>query len=138
LSDLRLEGFRQGLQEKGLDLPEEYVSRAPYSREGVMGQTEALLSRPAPPDAIFAYSDLHAADVLRVTRMKGMRVPEDLSIVGFDGTDVADYLGLTTVDQRLDESGRIAAEMLMSRISDRGRPPQSTRLQLNLIERGTT
>ena len=68
----------------------------------------------------------------------GIRVPEDLSIVGFDGTDVADFLGLTTIDQRLDESGRLAAEMLISRISDRGRPPQNTRLQLNLIERGTT
>ncbi|MGA2975750.1 MAG: LacI family DNA-binding transcriptional regulator [Spirochaetia bacterium] len=138
LSDLRLEGFRQGLQEKGLDLPDEYVSREPYSREGVVRQTEALLSHSTPPDAIFAYSDLHAADVLRVARAKGMRVPEDLSIVGFDGTDVADFLGLTTIDQRLDESGRIAAEMLISRISDRGRPPQNTRLQLNLIERGTT
>ena len=47
-----------------------------------------------------------------------------LSIIGFDGTDVADFLGLTTIDQGLDESGRLAAEMLMSRISDRGRPPQ--------------
>ena len=65
-------------------------------------------------------------------------MPEDLSIVGFDGTDVADFLGLTTIDQRLDESGRLAAEMLMSRISDRGRPPQNTRLQLNLIERSTS
>jgi DNA-binding LacI/PurR family transcriptional regulator len=138
LSDLRLEGFRRGLQENGLDLSDEYVSRQPYSREGVMRQTEALLSRPVAPDAIFAYSDLHAADILRVTRAKGIRVPDDLSIVGFDGTDVADFLGLTTIDQRLDESGRLAAEILMSRISDRGRPPQNTRLQLNLIERGTT
>jgi DNA-binding LacI/PurR family transcriptional regulator len=138
LSDLRLEGFRQGLQEKGLDLRDEYVSREPYSREGVIRQTEALFSRSALPDAIFAYSDLHAADILRVARAKGMRVPEDMSIVGFDGTDVADFLGLTTIDQRLDESGRIAAEMLMSRISDHGRPPQNTRLQLSLIERGTT
>ncbi len=138
LSDLRLDGFRQGLLEKGLDLPDEYVSREPYSREAVMRQTETLLSRSAPPDAIFAYSDLHAADVFRVARARGMRVPEDLSIVGFDGTDLADFLGLTTIDQRLDESGRLAAEMLMSRISDRGRSPQNTRLQLNLVERGTT
>jgi LacI family transcriptional regulator len=63
---------------------------------------------------------------------------EDLSIIGFDGTDLADYLGLTTIDQRLDESGRLAAEMLMSRISDRGRPLQNTRLQLKLIPRDTT
>ncbi len=138
LSDLRLEGFRQGLQEKGLELPEEYVSREPYSRQGVTRQVEVLLNRSAPPDAIFAYSDLHAADILRVARARGLRVPQDLSIVGFDGTDLADFLGLTTIDQRLDESGRLAAEMLLSRISERGRPPQSTRLQLNLVQRGST
>jgi DNA-binding LacI/PurR family transcriptional regulator len=138
LSDLRLEGFRQGLLETGLELGDEYVSREPYSREGVIRQTESLLGRSAPPDAIFAYSDLHAADILRVARAKGLRVPEDLSIIGFDGIDVADFLGLTTIDQRLDESGHLAAEMLMSRISERGRAPQNTRLQLSLIERGTT
>jgi len=138
LSDLRLDGFRQGLQEKGLELPDEYVSREPYSREAVMRQTDTLLDRSAPPDAIFAYSDLHAADVLRISRARGIRVPQDLAIIGFDGTDVADFLGLTTIDQGLDESGRLAAEILMSRILDRSRPPQNTRLQLNLIERGTT
>lgn len=138
LSDLRLEGFRQGLEEHGLGLRDEYVSREPYSREGVARQTESLLRLSAPPDAIFAYSDLHAADVLRVARARGMRVPEDLSIIGFDGTDVADFLGITTIDQGLDESGRLAAEMLISRISDRGRPPQNSRLRLDLIQRGTT
>jgi LacI family transcriptional regulator len=138
LSDLRLEGFRQGLQEKGLDLPDEYISREPYSRDGVMRQVESLFSRPSRPDAIFTYSDLHAADVLRVARAKGMQVPGDLSIIGFDGTDLSDYLGLTTIDQRLDESGLLAAEMLMSRISDRGRPQRNTRLQLKLVERSTT
>jgi LacI family transcriptional regulator len=138
LSDLRLEGFRQGLREKGLELRDEYVSREPYSREGVARQTETLLACSPPPEAIFAYSDLHAADVLRVARAKGFRIPEDLSIIGFDGTDMADFLGLTTVDQRLDESGRIAAEMLMARIIDHGRSSQNIGLQLNLIERGTT
>ena len=138
LSDLRLEGFRAGLRELGADLPEEYVSRAPFSRDGVTGQAEALLDLPSPPDALFAYSDLHGACILRVARARGLRVPQDLSIVGFDGTDLSDYLGLTTVDQGLDESGRLAAEMLISRVSNRGRPPQNTRLQLSVIERATT
>lgn len=138
LSDLRLEGFRLGLREGGVDLPEEYVSRLPFSRDGVTEQAEALLDLPVPPEAVFAYSDLHAAHLLRVARSRGMQVPRDLSIVGFDGTDLSDYLGLTTVDQSLDESGRLAAEMLISRITDRGRPPQNTRLQLSVIQRVTT
>ncbi len=138
LSDLRLEGFRAGLRELGVEPRDHYISRAPFSRDGVTGQAEALLDLPEPPDAIFAYSDLHAAHILRVARARGLRVPEDVAIVGFDGTDLSDYLGLTTVDQGLDESGRLAAEMLISRITDRGRPPQSTRLQLSVIERTTT
>ncbi|HTO22306.1 MAG TPA: LacI family DNA-binding transcriptional regulator [Spirochaetia bacterium] len=138
LSDLRLEGFRLGLQEAGADLPERYISRGPFSRDGVTRQAESLLELPEAPEAIFAYSDLHAANILRVARARGMRVPEDLSIVGFDGTDLSDYLGLTTVDQSLDASGRVAAETLMSRLTDRGRPPQNTRLQLSVIGRATS
>jgi len=138
LSDLRLEGFKQGLREAGFDLPEPYVSRRPYTREGVEEQTNEILDRDPPPDAIFTYSDLIAADVLRVARRRGLRVPEDLAVMGFDGTDLADFLELTTIDQRLDESGRLAAELLMSRISDRGRPLQNIRLALTLTVRGST
>jgi DNA-binding LacI/PurR family transcriptional regulator len=138
LSDLRLEGFAQGLREAGFDLPEAYVSRRPYSREGVVGQATEMLDLDPPPDAIFAYSDLIAADVLRAARRRGFRVPEDLAVVGFDGTDLADFLELTTIDQHLDESGKLAAELLISRISEHGRPPQHIRLPLTLRVRGST
>jgi LacI family transcriptional regulator len=138
LSDLRLEGFMQGLREAGIDLPDAYISRRSFSRGGVVEQAAEMLGRNPPPDAIFAYSDLHAADVLKVARQRGMRVPEDLAVVGFDGTDLADFLELTTVDQSLDESGRLAAEILMTRIADSGRPPQNVRLQLKLALGRTT
>ena len=87
---------------------------------------------------MFAYSDLHAAEVLKVARRRGLRVPEDLSIIGFEGTDLADFLEMTTIDQQLDESGRLAAELLMSRIRERVRPPQNIRLQLEVTVRGST
>jgi LacI family transcriptional regulator len=138
LSDLRLEGFAQGLREAGFDLPEAYVSRRPYSREGVADQVTEILDRDPPPDAVFTYSDLIAADVLRAARRRGLRIPEDLAVIGFDGTDLADFLELTTIDQRLDESGRLAAELLMTRISAHGRPPQNIRLTLTLAVRGST
>ena len=137
-SDIRLEGFRQQLNESGVELPDHYVSREPYSRENAMRQAETLLELDPPPDAIFAYSDLHAADMLASARRHGLSIPDDLAIIGFDGTDIADYLGLTTVDQGLDESGRLAAELLMSRISDHPRPPQNIRLQPKIMERQTT
>ena len=138
LSDLRLQGYVQGLREAGFDLPDAYISRRPYSREGVVEQASEILDRKPSPDAVFAYSDLHAADILKVARRRGLRVPEDLSVIGFDGTDLADFLEMTTIDQQLDESGRLAAELLMSRIREHGRPPQSIRLQLKVIVRGST
>ena len=138
LSDLRLQGYVQGLREAGFDLPDAYISRRPYTREGVAEQATEILDREPLPDAVFAYSDLHAADILKVARRRGLRVPEDLSIIGFDGTDLADFLEMTTIDQQLDESGRLAAELLMSRIRERGRPSQSIRLQLKVAVRGST
>ena len=138
LSDLRLQGYVQGLREAGFDLPDAYISRRPYNREGVAEQATEILDREPLPDAVFAYSDLHAADILKVARRRGLRVPEDLSIIGFDGTDLADFLEMTTIDQQLDESGRLAAELLMSRIREHGRPSQNIRLQLKVAVRGST
>jgi DNA-binding LacI/PurR family transcriptional regulator len=138
LSDLRLQGYVQGLREAGFDLPDAYISRRPYNREGVVEQASEILDLKPSPDAVFAYSDLHAAEILKVARRRGLRVPEDLSIIGFDGTDLADFLEMTTIDQQLDESGRLAAELLMSRIRERGRPPQNIRLQLKVTVRGST
>jgi LacI family transcriptional regulator len=58
--------------------------------------------------------------------------------VGFDDIDVADHVDLTTIRQHLDESGRLAAEILLNRVADPSRPPQQINLPLNLIERQTT
>jgi len=67
-----------------------------------------------------------------------LRIPDDLAIIGFDDIDVADHVDLTTIRQHLDESGRLAVEILLSRISDANRPLQNINLPLDLIERQTT
>lgn len=131
----RLEGFREILEQAGVGLPDDFVNLHPYSHDGVMHQLDELLSRDPRPDSIFAYSDLHGALVLKRAREKGMTVPDDLAIIGFDGTDISEYVGLTTVDQGLEESGSLAAELLLSRISKPDRAPQSILLQPKLVER---
>jgi LacI family transcriptional regulator len=138
LSEFRLAGFAQGLRQAGFELPEAYISRRQYSPAGAVAQAKELLDLPRPPDAVFAYSDLHAADFLKVARERGLRIGEDVAVIGFDGTDLSDYLGLSTIDQRLEESGRLAAELLTSRLVDRERAPQNVRLQLELIARRST
>jgi len=67
-----------------------------------------------------------------------MRVPDDLAILGFDDLDMSEYIGLSTIKQPLDESGRIAVELLFSQLLEPDRPVRHIQLPLKLIERETT
>jgi len=134
----RLIGFKHELQKAGLSLPPSYVKRAPYTRTGSQEAAQALLGLPRPPTAIFAASDIQAVNVMKAARQSNLRIPQDLAIVGFDDIDLAEFLDLTTVRQNLDESGRLAAEILVSRIGEPGRSLRHVELPLALIERHTT
>ncbi|HUW40261.1 MAG TPA: LacI family DNA-binding transcriptional regulator [Rectinemataceae bacterium] len=136
-SDARLAGFREGLAAAGFPLAESLVSLAPHALELAKAQAVSLLKRSDPPDAIFAASDTQAMGVLKAARSMGLRVPDDLAVMGFDDLPLADYLGLTTVRQPLVESGRIAAELLVSRLESRGRQVQNIELPLSVITRET-
>jgi LacI family transcriptional regulator len=67
-----------------------------------------------------------------------MRIPDDLAVIGFDDIDLAEYMDLTTIRQELDESGKLATEILLSKRLDPDRPPQHLELPLTLIARRTT
>jgi DNA-binding LacI/PurR family transcriptional regulator len=136
-STFRLTGFQKTLAEAGVPLTEEYIGLNPLDMWRVTKQTHQFLDLPEPPDAIFACSDIQAAGVLKAAREQGLKVPEDVAILGFDNIDLADYMELTTIDQSLDESGRTAMELLMARMADPDRPQQSIKLQLSVIERNT-
>jgi len=135
---LRLKGLQQGLAKHGLVLPQEYICTSKYEVKDAEEKIEPLLRLPAPPMAIFAATDLQAVGVVNKARKLGFRVPEDLAVLGFDDLDLADYVGLSTIHQNLDESGRIAVEILLSRLEDPDRPLRHVRLPLRIIERETT
>jgi len=134
-SDLRLAGYRAALAERGITLPPEYIERAPQSLENACQSTHRLLSLPTPPTGIFAASDTQAMGVLKAARERGVAVPEQLAVVGFDDIDIADYVGLTTVRQPLEESGRVAVDLLLSRLADPSRLDQDVWLPLTLVRR---
>lgn len=136
-SDRRLAGFRAAIADAGLTLPDEAIGLAPHGLETARQQGHRLLDLPEPPTAIFAQSDTQAMGVLRAARERGLRTPQDLAIVGFDDVEVAEYIGLTTVRQPLEESGRVAVELLLARLADPTRPPQRVQLPLTLIRRDT-
>ena len=92
---------------------------------------------PQPPTAIFVATDFQALGVLKAARQLKIQVPEQLAVVGFDDLDLAEYADLTTIHQHLDESGRLAAEILLAQIESPSRPTRHVKLPLTLIERQT-
>jgi len=133
----RLRGFRQALKESKLKLPDTFVRLAPYSQEQTRQVAKELLNLPEPPTAIFAATDFQALGVLKAARQLDIKVPEQLAVIGFDDLDMAEYTDLTTISQHLDESGRLAVEILLAQVKSPSRPPRHVKLPLTLIERQT-
>lgn len=134
----RLRGFRQALQAAGIQLHERYIRSSSYTQADTRKAAYELLKLPEPPTAIFVTSDIQALSVMKVARQLDIKIPENLAIIGFDDIDVAEHVDLTTICQHLDESGRLATEILLSRISNPNRPLQHIHLGLELIERLST
>jgi len=137
-ADKRLSGFREVLADAGIEGDDLVTRDVDNSMEAARSAAAELLELPTPPTAIVAHDDSLAVGVLVAARAKGVRVPEDLSIVGFDDGELAAALDLTTVHQPFEESGRIAARLLMERL--RARDPVRNRiyLDLRLVRRGST
>ena len=134
---LRLKGFRQALKEANLEAPESFIRLAPYNQEQARQIAKELLDLPDPPTAIFAATDFQALGVIKAARQLGIKVPDELAIIGFDDLDMSEFEDLTTVRQHLDESGRLSIEILLSHIADPSRPVQHVYLPLTVIERLT-
>lgn len=134
----RLEGYRQALEDNGLEFME---SRVAYGNFGLDKGREAMekLLQDAPPfTALFAASDEMAIGAMGVALERGLKVPEDISIVGYDDLIFSRmvYPPLTTIHQPLTMMGRTASEMLIDLIEGAEQVPSSI-VNHNLIERQT-
>jgi len=107
-------GFAEGLSDHGLTLDPAYVRKAAYTFETGAAAAAELLALPDPPTAIFAGNDEMAIGVMKAARDRGLDVPFDLSIVGFDDLPMASRVwpNLTTVRLPIRDMGRMAAEKL--------------------------
>ncbi len=129
----RQRGFTSAMTAAGL-------SPDPASIVSLIGgtaDTGGILDTASPPTAVVAGSDSLGVAVLAEARRRGFRVPGDLSVVGFDGSDLARHVGLTTVGQQLFESGRWAVANLLALIAGSEAVPRH-RLRLELVEGDTT
>ncbi len=131
-------GYQRALADAGITVPREYVRAGTHSRHVARSIAIELLNVPDRPTAIFAASDTQALGVLEGARNLGIRVPEELSVVGFDDIEIASYAGLTTIRQPLFESGRRGTELLLSALAGEVPAVQTETLPLELVVRATT
>ncbi len=134
----RFEGYQNALAKDGFEIAKDAVYDVVCDTAKSYEYFKEVFKSGNFPDAIFAAADVHALGILRAAREMGIRVPEDLAVVGFDDIDFADYVGLTTIRQNLDHSGRIAVELLVNRINDPEKLIQLVQLPVKLVVRTTT
>ena len=139
-SRARLDGYRSGLDRARVSYRPELIRHGDFQHEGGFQRGSELLDLPEPPTAIFAGSDQQALGVYEAARQHGLRVPQDLSIVGFDDLPVARWVSppLTTVRQPLTEMGHTAAAMLSDLIESKPIPTRRVELATELIIREST
>jgi DNA-binding LacI/PurR family transcriptional regulator len=131
-------GVTRELAAAGIDLPPRWVGHGAHGRYEARDLARRMLSADRRPTAIVAASDTQALGVITAARDLGLRVPDDLSIVGYDDIEAADYVGLTTVRQQLFESGRRGAEILLAEIDGRSESAPVAYLAPELVVRATT
>ena len=137
----RLTGYRQTLNKNGHPYDKKLVVKGDFQYESGYGATTYLLALERPPTAIFACNDLMAVGCISAASEFGYRVPDDLSVVGFDDVRLASFTNppLTTIVQPKVEIGTIATKMLLERVLDMDSKPRFTRLDTELkIRRSTT
>jgi DNA-binding LacI/PurR family transcriptional regulator len=134
----RERGFRAELERAGLGVPERWIGHGAHGRYEARDLARRMLTDADRPTAIFTASDTQALGVIAAATELGLHVPDDLSVVGYDDIEAADYVGLTTIRQQLFESGRRGAQILLAEIADRSMGPAIAQLDPELVVRVTT
>jgi LacI family xylobiose transport system transcriptional regulator len=139
-SRARLDGYRAAMETAGLSVDPALIRAGNFHVEGGYYNGMALLRLPQPPTAIFAGSDLQALGLYEAARERGVRIPDELSVVGYDDLPVAVWAGppLTTIRQPLTQMAEAAARLVVS--ISRGERPANLRVDLatSLVTRQST
>ena len=137
----REQGLRGVLEAHGIPLPNRYVVEGDYGFAAGYARAAALLDLPDPPTAIFASNDITAAAAIKAAHERGLKVPEQVSVAGFDDSDIASmiYPALTTIRRPLMAMAHEATTRLIAMIEDpeAARKPDH-RITLSLVERQST
>lgn len=135
----RLAGYQAALERYGVSQDPTLICTGDFFQTSGYTAANELLQLPDPPTAIFASNDVMAFGVMEAVRDHHLRIPEDISIVGFDDVPQATQVHptLTTVRQPLEQMGRAAARLLLELVQDPERPPPRIELPTELVIRST-
>ncbi|MGH7494086.1 MAG: LacI family DNA-binding transcriptional regulator [bacterium] len=146
----RLDGCQRALKEAGMTLPEDMLITSDslpgeaarvndgFNQEaGYLAMRNFLATRPrnGSPTAVFVNCDIQAIGVIKAVKESGLRIPEDIALIGFDDIELAEYVGLTTVRQPMSEMGQKAVERMMALLEHPDLPRQHLRLETQLVVR---
>ncbi len=134
----RLIGFHRALGEAGLLFEPMMVTESAWNRRAGCAAALHLLAQQPRPTAIFAASDVQAIGVLEAARSLHIAVPEELSVIGFDGIEVSELLDLSTVQQPMQQMGEMGVAKLIELMANPQLPPELICLSTTLVERYTT
>ena len=134
---MRLEGYKEALKKYDINVDKHYVTQGDFLRTPARRAAEKLLSLKDLPTAVFAASDVMAMELMDVAKSKGIKVPDELSVIGFDDNPLNSSckVKLTTVAQPLVEMGRLGLEQLALISHGKARLPVKEMLTAKLVKR---
>ncbi|KAF1367316.1 MAG: DNA-binding transcriptional regulator CytR [Yokenella regensburgei] len=140
LCHYRLQGYVQALRRSGLTVDPHYIARGNFSFEAGGQALAQLMALPKPPTAVFCHSDIMALGALSWAKRHGIRVPEDLSIIGFDNISLSEFCDppLSTVAQPRFRIGQEAMLLLLDQLHGQNVSSGSRLLDCELVVRGST
>lgn len=139
-NDSRLKGYLDALRDNNIDVNHDLIVETQLKADSGIEPTQYLLDLATPPTAIFAFHDLVAVDVIKVIHERGLRVPDDISVVGFDGLR-AGFMTMphiTTVTQPLELIGRKVIEIINHKIENTDTQATQIVVPVELVVRGST
>jgi len=136
-SNRRLMGYRASLEKAGIPIDEKLIASGDYTTATGVSGAQQFLALENSPTAIFASNDQMAMGVFQVAQELGIRIPDDLSVIGFDNITESRYMGLTTVDQFISDMGFVATQMLIKLINGVALDDQTFKMQTQLVIRNS-
>lgn len=135
--NVRFDGFKQALSQKGIPLVQDYIAYGDFTENSGYVGMKKILQNENRPTAIFVCNDTMAIGAYKAIGECGLRIPEDISIIGFDNTQISQYMfpPLTTINVSLPEAARFSVNSLIKSIEKKELIPEVKTVNINIVER---